>query len=69
MVNKIASNKKTVGYDYICIIYLLHPGLQQGLGGTSANAQAQAQAHMMQFNPLLYSYQLSMAHQALGNLP
>lgn len=46
----------------------LNLGLQQGLGNSSANAQAQAQAaHMMQFNPLLYSYQLSMAHQALGN--
>ena len=47
----------------------LNTGLQQqGLAGNSASAQAQAQAHLMQqFNPLLYSYQLTMAHQALGN--
>lgn len=51
----------------MCFFFVI--GLQQGLGNSSANAQAQAQAqaHMMQqFNPLLYSYQLSMAHQALG---
>lgn len=37
------------------------------MGGNSAAAAAAQAAHLMQFNPLLYSYQLQMAHQALGS--
>lgn len=44
-------------------------GLQGMSGGGSAAAAAAAAnaAQFMQFNPLLYSYQLQMAHQALGS--
>lgn len=35
-------------------------------GANSAASVAANAAHLMQFNPLLYSYQLQMAHQALG---
>lgn len=37
-----------------------------GGGSSAAAANAANAAHLMQLNPLLYSYQLQMAHQALG---
>lgn len=43
-------------------------GMSQGMGGANSAASVAANAaHLMQFNPLLYAYQLQMAHQALGN--
>lgn len=41
-------------------------GLQGMGGGNSAASVAANAANLMQFSPLIYSYQLQMAHQALG---
>lgn len=45
---------------FIVLVYII--GLQQGL--SSNNPGANMPAHMMQFSPLLYSYQLAMAQAA-----